>query len=103
LIGKQKLVLWAFTLDDTQQITASETPIRQHYLEVLAPRVCLMEESLSIILIEIQILLEWTYFSFQTYINSIFKFTILIDSFHIYLRIVCPRSSQFGSRSVKRP
>jgi hypothetical protein len=49
----------------------------------LVPRVSLVEESLSAIFMEIQTLLEWTNYYFQTYTNSaicIFQWTSNLSS-----------------------
>jgi hypothetical protein len=53
-----------------QQPAAFKMPTWQHFLGVLATKVCPMEEILFAILVEIQTLLEQTNFSFQTYTKS---------------------------------
>jgi hypothetical protein len=77
-------------------------PIWQHFLEVLAPRVCPVEENLFTIFMKTQTLHKRTNFSFQTYT----KFTIcvfLMDFYLIISRRVCPRSFWSNGRSMKHP
>jgi hypothetical protein len=63
--GEQKFVCLAFTLESNgQRITTSKTPTWQHFLGVLAPRVCIVEKNLSTILMEIQTLLKRTNYFF---------------------------------------
>jgi hypothetical protein len=63
--GEQKFVRLAFTLESNNQWTrASKISTWQHFLGVLVPKVCPVEENLSAIFMEIQTLLKWTNFSF---------------------------------------
>jgi hypothetical protein len=69
--GEQKFVCSAFVLKvNDQNTTSSKMPTWQHFLWVLAPRVCLVDKSLCTIVMETQTLLKKTNFSFQTYTNS---------------------------------
>ena len=63
--GEEKFFRSAFTLEANCQWTkASKIPTWQHFLGVLVPKVCMVEEKLSTIFMEIQTFLEQTNFFF---------------------------------------
>jgi hypothetical protein len=62
------------------------------FLWVLAPQVCLVEETLSTILMEIQILFKQTNFLFPN-LYKCCSLYVLMDFYLILLKKVCPRSS----------
>jgi hypothetical protein len=70
--GEQKFVHLVFTLKATgQQTTTSKTPTWQHFLGVLGPRVCPMEEILIRNIYRNPNSPQTNKFSFQTYTKSI--------------------------------
>ena len=63
--GEQNFVYSAFILKaNGQRTTPSNMPTWQHFLWVLVPRLCVVDESLSTIFMETQSLLKETNFSF---------------------------------------
>jgi hypothetical protein len=79
LIGReQKFVHLTLALEaNTLKTMSSKMPIWQHFLWILAPKICLVEERLPTILMEIQNLLEGAIFFPNLY--RIHNLYILMD------------------------
>jgi hypothetical protein len=88
--GEQKYVCSTFTLESNGQLTiASKMPTWQYFLGVLVPRVCPVEENLSIIFMEIQT--PRADKLFFLYLYKAYNLYILMDFYLIFWRRVCPQ------------